>query len=67
MKKTEFQKTKALSSTELNKKLAELQSQLTTAYLEKNARKLENTALIKKVKAEIAQIQTLLNNETKQS
>lgn len=46
---------------DLEKQLAELQDQLTTAYLQKAARKLKNTSSIKNLKADIARVKTVIN------
>ena len=51
---------------ELEKQLSQFKADLTKAYLEKNARQLKNTALIKNLKADIARVKTVLTAKKKE-
>ena len=61
MKRNDIKALATKKPAELEKQLLTLQADLTKAYLEKNARQLKNTALIKNLKADIARIKTVLN------
>ena len=63
MKKQELTKLREKGEKEMQSKLTELQAELTTAYLEKNANKLKSPAKIKSIKADIARLKTILNEK----
>ena len=60
MKKQQLAEMRTKTSTELNAIINDLSMKLTTAYLTKSARKLQNTSMIKNFRRDIAQIKTIL-------
>jgi ribosomal protein L29 len=67
MKSNDIKALRDMDTKQLEDKLKELSVQLTSAYLAKNARKLTNVSIIKTIRADIARIQTVLNNKGKAS
>jgi ribosomal protein L29 len=65
MKKNDLKAALTLDTSALEKRVAELSSQLTSAYLAKSARKLNNVSLIKTLRRDIAQLKTILSQRTK--
>lgn len=68
MKKQQLAEMRTKTSAELNAIINDLSMKLTTAYLTKSARKLQNTSMIKNFRRDIAQIKTILatKQETKE-
>lgn len=60
MKKQQLAEMRTKTGAELNAIINDLSMKLTTAYLTKSARKLQNTSMIKNFRRDIAQIKTIL-------
>ena len=67
MKKQQLAEIRSKSSSELAQMTTELAAQLTTAYLTKSARKLQNTSMIKNFRRDLAQIKTVMAEKNQES
>lgn len=67
MKRSEIKALKDMDAKQLEEKLKDLSVQLTSAYLAKNARKLNNTSMVRTIRTDIARIKTVLNNKGKEN
>ena len=60
MKSNDIKALQAKTIEELNQQLSSLNERLTESYLEKAARRLQNTASIKNLRADIARVKTVI-------
>lgn len=69
MKKQQLAEMRTKTSAELQTVIDDLSMKLTTAYLTKSARKLQNVSMIKNFRRDLAQLKTILatKKETKKA
>ena len=60
MKSNELKEYRQKTTAEIETKLQDLSTKLTSAYLAHSAHKLDNTAMIKNFRREIAQLKTII-------
>ncbi len=63
MKKAELREWRAKDTSEIDAQINLLSSKLTSAYLTKSAGKLENTAMIKNIRRDIAWLKTIVGEK----
>jgi len=63
MKKAELREWRAKDTSEIDAQINLLSSKLTSAYLTKSAGKLENTAMIKNIRRDIAWLKTIMGEK----
>ena len=67
MKKQELKNYREKTTGEIEAQISELSMKLTSAYLTHAARKLENTAMIKNFRRDLAQLKTILAEKKAES